>query len=100
MLHWQSPGSKAPVRRMHSWPARASRHTRADSHNCHCQGGAAAVTSAASAATTGGAGAAADAQAAAAEADLAQHAGDVGEWLGVDGGASLVRSGLRMILRH
>jgi hypothetical protein len=34
-----------------------------------------------------GAGVANDAAAAAAEADLAQHAGDVGDWLGVDSGA-------------
>lgn len=52
------------------------------------------MASAAGPASAGGTGAAADAQAAAAEADLAQHAGDVGEWLGVDGGASLVKAGL------
>lgn len=33
-------------------------------------------------------GATADAVAAAAEAQMAQHAGDVGDWLGVDSGAA------------
>ena len=55
------------------------------------------MVSAVGPAATGGTGAAADAQAAAAEADLAQHAGDVGEWLGVDGGASLVKAGLEFM---
>ena len=56
---------------------------------CDAQSAARAAASAAAPAA-GGTGGAADAQAAAAEADLAQHAGDVGEWLGVDGGAPLV----------
>lgn len=34
-------------------------------------------------------GASSDAVAAAAEAQMAQHAGDVGEWLGVDSGATV-----------
>lgn len=44
------------------------------------------------------AGVANDAAAAAAEADLAQHAGDVGEWLGVDSGAPQASSPAQVAL--
>jgi len=59
-------------------------------HGAARQSTALAAADAAAAADGEGAAAASDTAAAVAEAELAQHAGDVGEWLGVDGGASQV----------
>jgi hypothetical protein len=67
-------------------------------HGAARQSTALAAADAAAAADGAGAAAASDAAAAVAEAELVQHAGDVGEWLGVDGGASQVAGACALAL--